>query len=98
MIAEYLSTGRHNARTGHELADIIGCNIRDVTEQIEKERRKGQPICATTDREHPGYYLAATADELQRYCAQLHKRAGAIHKTRRALLQTAQTLPAEQEA
>ena len=99
MIADYLSIGRQNARTGKDLARLLHCDIRDITAAVERERRQGQPIIASCDPERPGYYLAETADELQHYCSRLHHRAGEIYKTRSALLETAQTLPAsEQEA
>lgn len=99
MITEYLFTGRENARTGKELANLLHCSTREISEGVERERRQGQPICASCDPETPGYYLAASAEDLEQYCRSLHKRAGEIHKTRRALLQVIDTLPpAEQEA
>lgn len=85
MIAELLSTGAENARTGKELASVMGCDIRDITAAIERERREGQPICAATG-EHPGYYLASDAAELENYCGRLHHRAAELYKTRAALL------------
>ena len=85
MIHELLAEGRENTRTGRELADFLNCNIRDVTTQIEKERREGQPICAATG-ENPGYYLAATDEELDQYCGRLHSRAMELFKTRQALI------------
>ena len=84
MIHELLTAGKANARTGRELAIVLNCDIREITAQIERERRAGQPICASM-AEPPGYYLAATADELERYCNAIHKRAGELYKTRRAL-------------
>lgn len=56
MIHELLAEGRENARTGRELAQFFDCNIRDITEQVERERREGQPICVATG-ENPGYYI-----------------------------------------
>lgn len=85
MIAELLNTGRENTQSARELASILGCGIRDISKQIEHERRQGQPICAASG-ENPGYYLAADEDELQKYCQQLYKRGGEIFKTRRALV------------
>ena len=85
MIYELLAVGRENARTGRELATVLNCSMRDITEQIERERRAGQPICASM-AEPPGYFLPASADDLERYCNMLHKRAGELHKTRRALI------------
>lgn len=85
MIAEQLAEGAENARTGKELALIFNCDIRNITEQIEKERRAGAPICAAANGS-PGYYLAANAEELETYCNRLQHRAGELHKTRSALL------------
>lgn len=87
MIHELLAEGRENARTGNELAKAINVNIRDITAIIERERREGQPICAATG-ENPGYFLAADADELERYCDQLKGRAIELFKTRQALINT----------
>ena len=96
MIAEYLYTGRENARTGRELAKLLHCNIRDITAGIERERRQGQPIIASYDPEQPGYYLAETAEELQRYCNVLEHRAGEMQATSSILLLTAQELPTQE--
>ena len=85
MIAELLSVGRENARTGKELAAVIGCDIREITAAVERERRQGQPICAATG-ENPGYYMASDAEELERYCNRLHHRAAELYRTRQALL------------
>lgn len=97
MIADHLLIGKENARTGKDLARALNCDIRDISAGVERERRQGQPIIASCDPELPGYYLAETAEELQEYCNRLNHRAGEIHKTRRALLEAAQDLPAEQE-
>lgn len=97
MIHEYLSEGRENARTGRELAKMFDCDTRTITEQIERERRAGQPICASTDPENPGYYLTADPDELQSYCNRLYHRGGELFKTRRALLETLEKLLAKRE-
>ena len=96
MIHELLTVGREHARTSRELAAVLNCTPRDVTRAIEQERRKGQPICAATGR-NPGYFLAADADELERYCGRLHKRAGEIYKTRRALINVLKQLRDQRE-
>lgn len=97
MIHELLAEGRENTRTGRELADFLNCNIRDVTAQIEKERREGHAICAATG-ENPGYYLAATDEELDQYCGRLHSRAMELFKTRQALVRILRQRAAQQEA
>ena len=96
MIHELLAEGRENARTGRELATILGCDIRAVTLQIEQERRDGQPICAATG-ENPGYYLAATPEELGRYCDRLKGRAIEVFKTRKALIDVLRKIEAEKQ-
>lgn len=96
MIAEILTEGKENARTGKELRIALNITARDLTIAIERERRAGQPICASTGS-NPGYYLAATKGEMQRYCDSLRKRAGEIFKTRRACIKTIESLPEEQE-
>ena len=85
MIHELLAEGRENGRRCRELAQYLDCRIRDITIQIERERREGQPICAATG-ENPGYYLAATPEELEHYCNQLKGRAIEMFKTRQALV------------
>ena len=92
MIHEYLSIGQENARTGRELCDLLRITPRDLTAAIERERRAGQPICASTGSP-AGYFLAANRQEMERYCCSLRRRAGEIHKTRRACLRSLETLP-----
>lgn len=86
MVAELLSVGTENARTGKELATAMRCSIRDITEQIERERREGQPICANTNGKNAGYFLAEDAIELEAYCKKLDNRAREMQRTRKALL------------
>ena len=92
MIFEYLSEGAENARTGRELCEILNITPRELTQAIERERRAGRPICAATGKK-PGYFLAANQEEMQRYCRSLWRRAGEIHKTRRACLDAMTNLP-----
>lgn len=96
MIHELLAEGRDNTRTGRELAEFLDCDIREITQQVEKERRAGLPICAASG-ENPGYYLAADAEELERYCARLNQRAAELHKTRRALVKVLNRIRLQQE-
>lgn len=97
MIAEILDSGKNNATTGKTLASYFNCDIRTVTEQIERERREGQPICASADNGNSGYYLAANAEELQDYCNRLHHRAAELYKTRQALLKVLKQYKAVKE-
>lgn len=93
MIHEYLQTGADHPTTGKQLATLLKCDIRDITEAVERERRDGLPICANSGGENSGYYLAADQRELEVYCKRLRKRAGELFKTRRALLDVLKQLP-----
>ena len=92
LVSDYLTAGKDNARTGKELCDLLNITARDLTAAIERERREGQPICASTGST-PGYYLAADRQEMETYCNSLRKRAGEIFKTRRACIQSMAKLP-----
>lgn len=85
MITELLNTGAENAKTGRELATLLGCDIRCIAQAVERERRAGSAICASQVRPQ-GYFLAANDEELRAYCGALYRRAGELHKTRRALV------------
>lgn len=97
MVHELLSEGAENAITGRELCSALHINVRDLTAAIARERRAGQPICAATGKK-PGYFLAANQEEMERYCRSLLRRAGEIHKTRKACLKTLDNLPPREEA
>lgn len=85
MIYELLAEGRENARTARELSTLCGCTTREITAQIERERRDGFPICAATGG-NAGYFIPETDKELEEYCDQLKGRAIEIFKTRQALI------------
>lgn len=89
MIHELLTEGEANAITGKELAEHFKCDIREITAQIERERRDGHPICASGSG---GYFLPANPEELQTYCNRVHHRAAQLYKTRRALLNVLQQM------
>ena len=95
MVFELLSRGAKNARTGKELCAILKITIRDLTDAITRERRAGKPICASTGR-NPGYFIAENKEEMQDYCKRLLHRAGEIHKTRKACMDTMEGLPAQE--
>ena len=97
-ITDALLTGSENATTGRELARRFNCDIRAVTVQIEKERRAGTPICATSRGDNPGYFLPADEQELTDYCDRLKGRAVELFRTRQALIKTLKQYQAEREA
>jgi len=88
MVYELLYEGAENARTAKELCCQLGIDEKDwriVSKAVERERREGKPICASSSSDFPGYYKPANREELERYINRLHRRAGEIFKTRRAL-------------
>lgn len=91
-ISAYLHHGEKNAIPSRELCKLLGLSAREVSAAVERERRAGQPICASCGIP-AGYYLAQTQEEMRRYCAGLNRRAGEIQKTRRACLKTLDSLP-----
>ena len=95
MIFELLGTGADNPITAKKLAKCLHVEPRDISAMIEKERREGKPICASCNGRKPGYYIPATRKEMENYCGRLLHRAGEIHKTRKACLQTLGRLPAD---
>lgn len=96
MIYELLHTDRESTTTGRELANVLKVDIRQVTEQIERERRSGQPICALQGQ-NAGYYLTDNPQELAEYCERLKKRSLELFKTRKALLQTLKKIAEQKE-
>ena len=55
-IVDFLLFGRENALTGRDLARIAGRPQRTISNAVERARRLGAPVCASTG-ENPGYYL-----------------------------------------
>lgn len=82
VIASVLSEGRGNALTGREIKRLLDLKDgRDVTAIVERERRGGVPICATTNSEKPGYFLPETPEELAAYNRSLRRRIKNIAQT-----------------
>ncbi len=90
MIHELLMN-EANPLTGKDISELTGLQKREVEAMIQKERREGFPICATSR----GYYLATTPEELNRYCAKLKRQAIEVFKTRQALIKLATALEDE---
>lgn len=93
LVSEYLHKGAENPQTAKELCNLLHLDKRALTAAIERERRQGIPICASCSTETPGYFLAGTKEEMQRYCNSLHHRAAEIYKTRQACLNMLDGLP-----
>ncbi len=50
-------------------------DTRPLRSLIRELRRQGHPICSTSDKYNPGYYLAETAEEMEEFIAR-HERRG----------------------
>jgi hypothetical protein len=50
-------------------------DTRRIRKLVEDMRREGLPICAVTDNDNSGYYLAAAGSELKDFCNRIRKRA-----------------------
>ena len=96
-IADVLQYGEENAVPGRYLVKLLGLkDSRELTKIIERERRAGVPICASTSGTHPGYYLAEDAAELERYLRSLDRRLRQIRRTREACSDTLLQLTGQQ--
>ena len=84
-VAEYLGTGKAEAVTAKDLCKALGIRPRDLSRQIERERRAGAPICASCNASAPGYYLASSGGELADYVRSLDRRIKEVKRTRDAL-------------
>jgi len=96
MISEILLTGAENAQRSSDICRLLNISARDLSAAVEAERRDGKPICASTGS-NPGYFLAKDKAEMKRYCRSLFHRAGEIHKTRKACMETLENLPEQRE-
>lgn len=88
MVSDLLGYGKANARTAAELSQITGLPHREVVRQIERARRRGEPICASGDSTCRGYYKAATPAELACYTRALNRRLHTIREGLDALINT----------
>ena len=76
-----LPSGKENAVPGWKLVEILGLkDLRDLTQLVERERRDGSPICASTGAEKC-YYLADGPEELEDYLRSLNRRVKNINRT-----------------
>ena len=80
-LTKVLPAGKENAVPGRKLVEILGLkDLRDLTQLVERERRDGSPICASTGAEK-GYYLADGPEELEGYLQSLNRRVKNINRT-----------------
>lgn len=80
-IWEYLGRGQSEAVSRNDLVSLTGLNPREVTRQIERERRQGVPILSNGS----GYYMPGDDDEVKRCVLSLRNRANEIRLTAKAI-------------
>lgn len=83
-LLSYLSEGRDNAVTARHLVKINAfSSIRDVTQEVNRLRRRGYIICSSCTPPC-GYYLPASMDEISGFCRQMDSRITEIEKAKDA--------------
>lgn len=88
QVSAVLPHGAANAVDGQTLAAALGFkSVRELSKRIERERRAGQPICASVSGEHKGYFMG-DAGELQLYLRSLDRRLREVRRTRDAIGET----------
>jgi len=93
FVWKYLGYGAETATTARDLAAMIGVSDpRVITRQIEKERLRGHPVCASQN----GYFLPADATELDRYLRAFQRRRAQTAQTEKALRLALDTMTAQQ--
>lgn len=85
QVADVLPIGAENAISARTLAALLGFrDVRQLSKAVERERRRGAPICAAVSGDSRGYFLAASPGELKRYLDSLNRRIGEVCRTRNA--------------
>lgn len=73
-VSKFLPTGRENAISSADLAQIMGCkSVRELQKIVERERLAGAVILS--DTHGGGYYLSDDPSELRRFVRTLNARA-----------------------
>ena len=94
-VSDLLGVGRDNAQTARDLAAVLGWSPREVTREIEIERREGVPILAEAAA-RPGYYLPSNDQDWDRYIKSLAHRSREVRRTLAALTATRARLAGQQ--
>lgn len=88
-LSDVLLHGKENAIPGRDLVSVLGLkDLRELTQLVERERKEGSPICATTDAKKPGYYITDDPTELAAYIKSLDRRIKNVGETRQRMEET----------
>lgn len=96
-VKSLLPEDKRFAVTAKQLAEMMKTDHRSVTREIERLRKSGVPICATSDASQPGYYLTNDPAELERYLQRLRRRIKNVSQTERKLTDTLLTMSGQTE-
>lgn len=88
QVCDFLLTGAENALDSRTLAAMMEIDRRSVTQRIERERRRGMPICAAVTGRNRGYFLPASPAELEQYVSSLNRRVKEVSLTLNACTKT----------
>lgn len=86
-VLDYLSVGSANARTARELSQLINADTRTITQEIRRLRLQGHFICANSQKNCKGYFLAESREELERHYRQMRGRALSIFQAMKPIRQ-----------
>ena len=96
-IAPLLGVGKKAALTSRELAALLNTsNDRDISLAVERDRKAGIPICASSANQNPGYFLPENIAELTEYRRSLSHRAAAVSRTLQAIERAHDSLTGQQ--
>lgn len=96
-ILDFLGTGKENALTAKELAELMHCKARDIAANVQYCRNfKGAPICSINGGDNPGYFIG-NAKEMRECIWNLEHRVKEQKQTCQAMKKTLDKMAEEQE-
>ena len=96
-LSDVLLHGKDNAIPGRDLVSTLGLkDLRELTQLVERERKVGFPICATTDAKRPGYYITDDPAELAAYIKSLDRRIKNVGETRQRMEETLMSMTGQE--
>ena len=95
-VLSLLHEGKENAVSAKQLAEILGTSPRAITRKVERLRRGGAPICASSSGDAGGFYIAVDDRELEAYIARRDHRSKTIAKATTAMRDTLDVMRGQQ--
>lgn len=97
-LEKLIPVGRSSALTAGQLADLLEVKPRTVTRYIESLRRRGVPICGSSDGDNGGYYRPANVGELAVYLSEREHRTRNIQAGTAAMRETLERMRENEKA